>query len=395
TFEHDFKPFLKPVTLSNQTLREAFPSPDLAGVALFDPDALAGERAPRWVGVVLSSFGVIYAPDFYAALGLPAPDTWADLARPELAGLLALADPTRSGTAGVTYMMVIERAMADAERVWLAQHPEQGTSYRPELESNPSYRQALARGWKDGMRILELMAANARYFTDTAGRPCLDVGDSEAAAGVAIDFYARVFQDDVGRQRIRYHAPAGATAITPDPIGVLYGTLGERERVANHFVEFLLSRDGQRLWNLDAGQSPYVRRSLRRLPARRDVYADRRGWADDDDPFESVQGFNLRQRWMRPLARLIPIWAAAWIDGKSDLDRAYRAVLAVHDSARRSALLRRLADIPLELTDVSDAPPAPQPGEDASLRAARERTNWSERFRAHYLAVLRAAESEP
>jgi ABC-type glycerol-3-phosphate transport system substrate-binding protein len=237
------------------------------------------------------------------------------------------------------------------------------------------------------------MAANARYFGDSASRPCVDVGDAEAAAGVAIDFYARVFQDQIGKRRITYYAPRGATAITPDPIGVLYGTRGERELLANRFVEFLLSPEAQRLWNLDAGQSPYVPRSLRRLPVRRDVYLDRQGWADDENPFELAQGFNLRQRWMRQLGKLVPIWAAAWIDGKPELDRAYAAVLAVSDPARREQLRQQLADLPIELEELTrPSADGSAPGQDARLRAARERTAWSMRFRDHYLGVLRAAQ---
>jgi iron(III) transport system substrate-binding protein len=397
-FERDFKPFLKPLALGPGVLEAAFPGPDLAGVALFDPDALSGSAGPKWVGVVLSSFGLIYAPDFYAALGLPPPGSWSDLARPELHGLLALADPTRSGSAAVSYMMVLQRAMASGERAWLREHPELGYSetqleLRAADERLPSYQEALARGWKEGMRTLLLMAANARYFADSGSRPCVDVGDAEAAAGVAIDFFARVFQDQIGKARITYHAPRGATAITPDPIGILYGTLGEHELLANRFVEFLLSPEGQRLWDLDAGRSPYISRSLRRMPVRRDVYADRTGWADDENPFETAQGFNLRQRWMRQLGRLVPIWAAAWIDGKPELDRAYAALLAVADPERRERLRQRLSDLPIELSELThpSGEGAP-PGGDARLRTARERLDWSARFRAHYLRVLHDAE---
>ena len=396
TFERDFKPLLKPLQLSPGLLAAAFPRSDLAGVALYDPDTVARGTPPRWVGIVLSSFGLIYSPDFYAALQLPAPDSWEDLARPELKGLLALADPTRSGSVAVVYMMVLQRAMETAERAWLREHRELGygeqAELRPADEGSPSYRAALARGWKEGMRTLLLMAANARYFGDSASRPCVDVGDAEAAAGVAIDFYARVFQDQIGKRRITYYAPRGATAITPDPIGILYGTRGERELVANRFVEFLLSQEAQRLWNLDAGQSPYVPRSLRRLPVRSDVYVDRTGWADDENPFELVQGFNLRQRWMRQLSKLVPIWAAAWIDGKPELDQAYVALLAVRDPARREQLRQRLADLPIELEELTrPSAEGSASGQDARLRAARERTGWSKRFRDHYLSVLQAA----
>jgi len=388
TFERDYKPILEPLAISRALLDEVYPEPDLAGVALYDADARDGSRAPKWVGVAMSSFGIIYAPEVYGLLGLPAPETWTDLARPELAGLLALADPTRSGSAAVVYMMVLQRAMASAERRWLDQNP---AADGADLESLPGYRAALAAGWKEGMRVLVLMAANARYFTDSASRPCADVGDAESAAGVAIDFYARVYQEQIGDGRIRFHAPRGATAITPDPVGILYGTLGEREQVANRFVEFLLSREGQRLWNLDAGHSPYLPRSLRRMPARRDVYADRRGFADDDNPFELSEGFNMRQRWMRQLSRLLPIWGAAWLDAKSQLDEAYRAVLRVQDPALRALLSFELSDIPIEYADVTSRPPPVDAEVDARLAAARDRLQLGERFRRHYAGVLAKA----
>ena len=392
-FERDFKPLLKPLALARSVIPAAFPDVDLAGVPLLDPES---ETAPKWVGVVLSSFGIIHAPEFYEILGLPPPQSWNDLARPELNGLVALADPTRSGSAAVIYMMVLQRAMAAAEQRWLEENPQLPSSQRAEFERLGSYKQALGVGWKEGMRVLLLMAANARYFTDSGSRPCVDVGDAESAAGVAIDFFARVFQEQIGKRRITYHAPRGATAITPDPIGVLYGTVGERELLANRFVEFLLSPEAQRLWNLKAGQSPYVVRSLRRMPVRRDVYAERTGWADDENPFEAAEGFNMRQRWMRQLGRLIPIWAAAWIDTKPHLDRAYRAVLSIADLERRERLLFELSDLPIELDDLDQVPTPAEAGDlpptlDPRLLAARQRMGWSERFRRHYDEVLTRA----
>lgn len=392
TFERNFKPILQPLRLPAELLQQVYPQTDLAGVALFDPDALRG-TAPKWVGVALSSFGIIYSPDVYESIGAKPPETWTDLARPELAGLLALADPTRSGSAASTYMMVLQRAMAVAERGFLAAHPELGTG--AELEENSDYREAIGRGWKEGMRTLVLMAANARYFTDSASRPCADVGDGESAAGIAIDFYARVYEDEIGARRLRFIAPRGATAITPDPVGVLYGTRDEHAVTANRFVQFLLSREGQRLWNLDAGQSPYLPRSLRRLPVRRDVYVDREGFADTDNPFELAAGFNMRQRWMRQLGRLLPIWAAAWLDAKSSLDQAYRAVLTVPEPARREQLIFELSDIPIEYDELAQPSAGAVPGVDARLVAARQRSSWGERFRSHYRAVRARVEGAP
>lgn len=387
TFERDFKPLLKPLALSPELLAEVFPARDLAGVPLFDP--AAGAEGPRWVGVVLSSFGIVYAPELYRRLALPPPERWSDLGRPELAGLLALADPTRSGSAAVVYVIVLQRAMADAEARFLERHPELGVDAAT-LESSPEYRAALGAGWKHGMRELMRMAANARYFTDSGSRPCADVGDAEAAAGIAIDFFARVYEEQIGSDRLRFHAPRAATAITPDPVGVLYGTVGRQERIASRFVEFLLSPEGQRLWNLQPAYSPYLRRSLRRLPIRQDVYADRTGFADDENPFQVAGGFNLRQRWMRQLGALLPVWGAAWLDAKGELGRAYRAVLAVRDPTRRDALLLELSDLPIEYAELSTLG-ARRQGDDPRLASARERLELAERFRRHYARVLARA----
>ncbi len=105
---------LQAVDLSQDTLRAAFPEPELAGIALYDQD----DDGIHWVGVCLSSFGIVYSPDYYNRLGLSSPEVWADLGRPELAGRVVLADPAKSGSAAVAYMMILQRAMADAEEAF-------------------------------------------------------------------------------------------------------------------------------------------------------------------------------------------------------------------------------------------------------------------------------------
>src|SRR5262249_38184128 len=152
------------------------------------------------------------------------------------AGLIALADPAHSGSAAVAYMIVVQRGMADAEQEFLAQHNELASLPRGQLAKNPDYQHALATGWKRGMSELLLIAANARYFTDSSPQVPNDVGNGQAAAGVAIDFYGRVYEETVGSQRCRYVAPAGATAVLPDPVGILHGVKGRQLELARHFV---------------------------------------------------------------------------------------------------------------------------------------------------------------
>ncbi len=384
-FERELKPYLLPLAVSAGLLRDAFPRPDLAGVPLLDPESRkAGAReGPRWVGVALSSFGVVYSPELYDALALPYPRTWSDLGRPELHDLVALADPTRSGSVALMYMMVLQRAMVSAEEA-STNGPGRGASRE----------EALGRGFREGMAELTRIAANARYFTNSGSVPAQDVGNAAAAAGVAIDFYARTLQRQLGKRRLTFVAPPASTAITPDPVGVLYGTTGPQLTLATRFVEFLLSKAGQELWILRADRSPYIDRELRRMPVRRDVYESQEDWSFRADPFAEAGGFNLRPALMSNLSVLRQIWAAAWIDAGSALRRAYSAVLRVPRAPRREALLRRLVHLPIERAEVDAERLQGAGGAGHRLRAAKSRLGWASRFRGHYERIYREASGE-
>jgi iron(III) transport system substrate-binding protein len=384
TFDRELKPFLKAVKLAPGVLSNAFPERDLAGLPMYD----AANPTPLWIGAALSSFGIVFNAELFRAMGLPAPTTWSDLANPALAGFIGMSDPTHSGSAAFAYMMVLQSAMADAERAL------QANAEREPATAEQKAR-ALDEGFQTGLQTLTRIAANSRYFADTASRPCDDVGQGDSAAAVAIDFYARVLAEKVGDERVRYIAPRGATAITPDPIAVLYGTVGEREVLANRFIEFLLSPEGQRLWNLKRDASPFVQRSLRRLPIRRDVYADRTGWADDTNPFEDADGFNVRKEWLSLFRETRELWAAAWLDNHSYLSAAYDEVRAVPDPNLRDALLNELTALPITMSELASAKAQREelerassgPNTDARLTTARVRLDWANRFRKHYEAV--------
>jgi hypothetical protein len=291
-------------------------------------------------------------------------------------------------------MMVLQRAMADEEQRYLTSHP----STQPS-KSDPAYRAALAAGWKHGMSELVLIAANARSFTASATQVPADVASGDAAAGVSIDLYARVTAETVGPRRARYVTPANATALTPDPVAILAGVSGDRLAISRHFVEFLLSRDGQLLWALKVGTPGGPRdRALRRLPVRRDLYTlDRADWSDpDDNPFTAAGGFNQRSEWMSQFADLRPLWRAAWIDTRDALQSAHDAVLKVPDESRRTTLLNQLADLPLEMSDLdalrAERKRIQSTGGDVEQWKALQQIAWADRFRRHYDAVRAEAQ---
>jgi iron(III) transport system substrate-binding protein len=398
-FDKELKPLgiLQSVRLDPRLLADAFPQPTLAGVPLYEgTKSESGEPAPKWVGVCLSAFGIVYNPDVYRTLGLPPPTQWRDLTDPRLAGQLALADPTHSGSAAVAYMVVVERAMADAEEAYFATNDAARAMSPAGRAKQPGYTDAIAAGWHRGMGDLLLIAANSRYFGDSASQVPHDVGNGDSAAGIAIDFYGRVYEGIVGPDRCRFVPPAGATAITPDPVAVLAGVRGPPLELATRFVEFMLTRDAQLLWILEPGQpGGPAERALRRPPVRRDLYADRVGWSDDVNPFAESQGFNQREDFEALFSDTRPVWTAAWIDSRESLRDAYAAVLGVEDATRRAALLAELADLPIKMQDVADArarrKALEQAGGSAEAWKARHRIEMVKTFRAHYAAVAARA----
>jgi ABC-type Fe3+ transport system substrate-binding protein len=215
--------FLERVNLDRATITRAFPKPDLNGIALYDT------KDGTWFGTALSSFGICFNKDVCRYLQTGEPRTWKDLADPRYARWLVMADPTRSSSAKQAFMTVVERAMAYA------------------TESGRSEDQ----GWSEGMGLIRQIAANARMFTDSGSAVPGIIGTGDGAAAMVIDFHGRSQVDAIGEDRMGYVEPAGATAINPDPIAVVRGA--EHKELAVHFIEFVLSDEGQRLWNTRAG----------------------------------------------------------------------------------------------------------------------------------------------
>src|SRR5690606_36654975 len=147
------------------------------------------------------------------------PEAWADLTNPQLLGEVAVCDPTKSGSIAKAFENLIQQQMQI--RLHALQR-ETGNLSPPELEAR-----AVREGWDEVRRIMRLIGANARYFTDSSQKPPMNVAQGNSVAGMCIDFYGRYQAETVTRRDasgwLVYVTPRGRTVSSVDPIGVLRG----------------------------------------------------------------------------------------------------------------------------------------------------------------------------
>ena len=328
-----------------------------------DPD-------PVWVGTCTSQFGICYNPDVLKRLKLTPPTTWRDLGDPGYAGTLALADPTKSGSVARAFELLV-----------------QGEILR-RLKEQPEPREAaIAAGWVAGLQLIQRLAANARYFTDSASKIPQDVGQGNAAAGMCIDFYGRSYAAELtsrsGNPRVVWIAPQHGTTLSVDPVGVLKGA--PHMNVAQCFVEFCLSPEGQILWFGKPGTPNGPKeRALYRTPIRRDMYTPdilANSTMPDIRPYEDPGNFTYQKGLtgasFNTLRQLVKVMC---IDSHEEMKSAW---LAMRDAGMP-------ADALAVFSDVSIMPYSPggkgDPGfnENDALQAADHAARIGEWFRANY-----------
>lgn len=266
-----------------------------------------------WVAACLSQFGICYNRDILDRINVPPPSSWNDLTDPRLANQLVLADPTKSGSVARAFELVIQEAMQRA----IARHGED----------------ARAQGWDEGWRMVMKLAANARYFTDSASKIPHDVGQGNAAAGMCIDFYGRSYHAALlradGHSRLDWIAPRGGASYGADPVAVFKGA--PHAELAQAFVEFCLTPEGQILWFAKPG-TPHgpAERALHRLPVRRDVFSVElleRSTMPDAAPYGSAGDFTYRKDLTGPAFNTLrALIKAACIDSHDELQRAWLAM---------------------------------------------------------------------
>ena len=361
------------------------------------PEQVGGERYwdrdGRWVGVCLSSFGICFNHDALARLHIATPpSSWRDLADPAYRAELALGDPTKSGSVGKAFEMIIQ-SQVNAARKRLAAASDLARSDDGALD------QAAAReGWTAALRLIRRVGGNARYFTDVATRVPLDVATGDAAAGMCIDFYGR-FQSEVanaaaGAPRMGFRTARGETAIDADPIALLRGA--PHPALALDFIEFVLSEEGQKVWafrrGAPGGPERYTLHRLPILPRLYDHAFDAYRADPEENPYEDVRDFVYREALTGPLASAIAfVVKAMCIDPADELGAAASALAASGFPPRATALFDDVSAV--DYATVTGPLRAALQSSDP-LVAARLSTRLVSQFRAQYRQVVALARQE-
>ena len=314
-------PMSIPAGFDQARLDDWFGENRIGAAPIYDP-------AQHWIGVALSSFGIVYNRDVLARLGLEEPASFDDLTARGYAGWLALADPRHSGSITTTFDSILNN-----------------------------------QGWNNGWRILRSLCANARYFTNMSTKPPIDISHGEAAAGLAIDFYGRSQAQAVMRpgetpetSRVGYAEPAGDVFVDPDPISILNG--GPNRELARRFIEFALSDEGQALWQFpartrpDGSPNPAAADNppgpdgepmgprlyeLRRLPVRRDFIARyESAFVDNVDPF-AIASDTTSRGWRGAIPMMM---GAFGIDTHEECRRAWLEVSSAYVAQNPSPATR-------------------------------------------------------
>lgn len=268
---------------------EALLPKTLLGVPLLD-------EQNYWHATALSGFGIFVNRRACIEREIAAPRTWADLADPAYYGWVAMADPARSGSNRFCLGLILQR-----------------------------------HGWDEGWSLILRTAANCRALFPSSSEAITAVSSGLCLSGYSVNFVAlqEAQRHDAGR--LDYVSPADASAITPDLITVAkYASVPD---LAEEFVRYCLSEEGQALWSLRGGrpgaEEGASQRTLFRypvLPTMYEKYADK--LAVGDNPFERTSDFAVDMELERKQAAIVvPLLAAACGDNHILLQRAWKAVI--------------------------------------------------------------------
>ena len=319
---------------------------EIAGVANFGTDNL-------WIGSALSAFGILQNRRGLTNQGLAEVQTWEDLAQPRMFSWVVVADPRKSSSVRVSYELILQQY-----------------------------------GWEKGWPLLMQIVANSRVITDSSSAIPNEVATGNVLAGPCIDFYAYGRVAQAGPDVLAYVNPRGGSAITPDPISLLRKP--PHRELAEKFIAFVLSPEGQRLWVLPVGEpGGPTQYALYRMPVRPDLC---RASADKlliKDPYQEAEAGTFR-RVDDPLQRarntlLSELMGAALVDLHKELREAWKALI---DGGMKPAAQAEWNKLPFTEAQSLEIAKKLAGDEREARKTARE---WTRTFREKYEKVKQLA----
>ncbi|MFB3890952.1 MAG: ABC transporter substrate-binding protein [Phycisphaerae bacterium] len=260
---------------------------ELGGVQLYDATG-------NWVGTCLSAFGFLYNKELLSRRGIAPPQTWDDLGGPQFYDMITLADPTLSGSAAVAYEMVVQSG----------------------------------KDWPDGWARLMAIMGNTKKFYPSASEAAKAPETGEAAIAACIDFYGETRVAALP-DKLVFVRPKNQTAFTPDPIAILRDP--PHPELAQGFVDFVMSDQGQCLWALKPG-SPGgpANKELGRQPIRKDFYWLHKGqmlnWIVN--PYELSAGMKLDSQMKQSRGDVLNLLVrTAAIDNRDGIKKARKKII--------------------------------------------------------------------
>lgn len=306
---------------------------DLKSKGLLDPYPLSAEIAKQvpaqaagvplhaddggWHATALSSFGLFYNKKLLKMRRLAEPKTWSDLARPDMQNNVSMTDPRRSASALIMNLIMLE-----------------------------------GLGWNHGWRLLTEIAGNVKKFTHSSSDPIKAVVTGDALCATAIDFYAAAKVAKLGPEGVGFALPKEMTVFNADPVAILKGAPNRTE--SERFVDFLLSKNAQKLLILAEGQSGGPERNtLGRMAVNPLAYQEVGGRSISPNPFElspTKMPFD-RDRVIAIKSVVADLIGAIHVDNHHGLKKAWAALQGVAASKRESRIAR-LTTPPVSLEEV-------------------------------------------
>ena len=302
--------------------------PTLSGDILWDPKG-------TWIGTSFSSFGIMYNTDRIHDLAIEKPILqWTDLTNPKLYRQIAMVDPVQSSVVIKCLEMILQQQMKFV-RSDILKHTGRETLSADELH------ETLNKGWLNGLKVIQKIMANARYFTDNSVTTVWDVCMGNCSVGIVVDFYGRhqreLTKSRGGSDRLRFVLPKGGSCISPDPIGMFRGA--PHPDVARAFIEYTLSQEGQDRIGFKVGtpNGPQYY-PLHRTPVRKDFYLPEKKpymSSPDMNPFLEEDEFPYQASWTAPMFGAIRLLSKVlFMDPFTELSKAWRAIIKAQKAGR-------------------------------------------------------------